>query len=98
MAGGLLMASVPAHAGLLNNIGKTKASTPVVIEPGTDLDAPDGVQSHLLHAVNFHKPTRLNRGCIGVLTWSSPDAHAWEPLEAPWLAAYTRSTWRGLAE
>ncbi len=39
LAGGLLMAAAPAHAGLLNNIGKTKASTPVVIEPGTDLAA-----------------------------------------------------------
>ena len=66
-------------------------------EPGVDLDAPPGVQSHLLHAVNFYKPTRLNRGCIGVLSWSSPDAHTWEPLDAPWLAEYTRSTWRALA-
>jgi len=42
LAGGLLMATAPAHAGLLNNIGKTKASTPVVIEPGTDLAAKAG--------------------------------------------------------
>jgi hypothetical protein len=67
-------------------------------EDGAALDAPAGVRSYQLNAVNFLRASRLNRGCMGVLTWRSPDDHAWEWVEGPWLAAYTRHTWRALME
>lgn len=63
-------------------------------EPGDALEAPAGVESRLLHAVNFWKPQRLNPRCMGVLTWHSRDEHAWSWVDAPWLAQYTRHTWR----
>ncbi len=67
-------------------------------EPGTELEAPVGVRSYLLHAVNFFKPAKLNPRCMGVLTWHSPERHAWEWIEAPWISRYTRHTWRSLLE
>lgn len=65
-------------------------------EPGATLDAPEGVRSRVLHAVGFHKASRLNPRCMGVLTWRSADDHDFEWIDGPWLAAYTRATWRDL--
>lgn len=67
-------------------------------EPGARLAAPDDVVSHQLNAVNFHKPSRLNPGCMGVLTWSSPGRHHFEWVEGAWVAEYTRATWRALMQ
>lgn len=65
-------------------------------EPGQRLAAPGGTESWILHAVNFQKPSRLNPGCIGVLTWSGRGPAGFELLDPPWLKAFTKNTWRYL--
>jgi hypothetical protein len=65
-------------------------------EPGTKLVAPDGTRSHQLNAVSFARPARLNPGCVGVLRWASDSEHDFTFLDAPWLAEYTKWTYRGL--
>ena len=67
-------------------------------EAGAALDAPVGVRSFELNAVNFLKASRLNPRCMGVLTWHSPERHAWDWIEAPWVSQYTRHTWRVMME
>ena len=63
-------------------------------EEGRRLDAPDGTESHLLNEVNSHGRSRLNRGCIGMLTWGGGAAGSFELLDEPWMAGYTRESYR----
>lgn len=63
-------------------------------EHGQRLACPGPTESHILNAVNFHKPTRLNPGCIGILTWTSAHEHRYEVLDAPWIKQYTRYNYR----
>jgi hypothetical protein len=65
-------------------------------EPGQALYAPDGTESYELHAVNFHKPHRLNPGCIGILRWAGRGDSSFALLDAPWLREYTRASFRYL--
>lgn len=65
-------------------------------EPGGPLEAPAGTESHLLNAVNFLRPHRLNPGCFGLLTWAGRDESAFALVDAPWTADYTRSNYRHL--
>ena len=65
-------------------------------EPGARLSGPDGTHSYELNAVGFTRSAKLNPGCIGVLRWASPSDHDFTILDAPWLAEYTRWTYRGM--
>lgn len=65
-------------------------------EPGARLLSPEGTQSYILNAVNFLKPSRLNPGCVGVLSWASATENSFEVLNAPWMHQYTRSSYRAL--
>jgi hypothetical protein len=65
-------------------------------EIGTRLAAPDGTRSYQLNAVGFSRPATLNPGCIGVLRWASATDHDFTLLDAPWLAEYTKWSYRAL--
>lgn len=65
-------------------------------EPGGRLVAPAGTESYQLNAVNFLRPHALNPGCFGLLIWAGPDEATFSLVDAPWVAEYTRSTFRHL--
>ena len=63
-------------------------------EDGCELDVPGPTRSFLLNEVNFRRPSKLNRGCIGILTWPSPEESDFTLLDEPWLREYTRENYR----
>jgi hypothetical protein len=63
---------------------------------GQALPAPSGTQSFELNAVNFLRAHQLNPGCIGLLTWPGAEHARFELLADPWLAEYTKHTFRQL--
>jgi hypothetical protein len=65
-------------------------------EPGQALRVPGATQSYILNAVNFLRPSRLNPGCIGVLTWSGREPVDFQVLDAPWLKQFTKANYRYL--
>lgn len=65
-------------------------------ERGQALDVPGSSHSHILNAVNFLRPSRLNPGCIGILRWSGREPVGFEFLDPPWLKQYTRHNFRHL--
>jgi len=65
-------------------------------EPGGRLPAPEGTYSYELHAVGFAHRAKLNPGCFGILRWASPVDHDFALVDEPWLAEYTRWTYRAL--
>jgi hypothetical protein len=65
-------------------------------EPGGRLPGPKGTDSYELHAVGFANRAQLNRGCFGILRWASPVDHDFTLVDEPWLAEYTRWTYRAL--
>jgi hypothetical protein len=87
-------AGSPEVHSLLHEVGADYHFCGHYHEPGAQLTAPEGVQSYQLNAVGFSRSAKLNPGCIGILRWASPSDHDFTLLDAPWLAEYTRWTYR----